>query len=430
MKKAVSLILSAVLAAGTIPCVMAAENDNQENIVTVSVAADTYVQSGKANDNFGSDTQILALAKDEVSSRISLLQFDLNGAVDGNYIVKKAELGITVPSKTVNNSETDLYEGEGRPTATNPNNNQAYDIYTIESGWSENDITWNTASEILDNKELLVNQTERPNVSTYVNDSIPHYTDITDSVNAVLQSDEDDILSIAIYTSYAGKQTYGLAAYSKEADVPEAFKPHIKLTLESNPNTLAAQDAAAVVQPEYDAINGKITLPDTGSLNGSLISWSSSNEAVIAADGTVTKPSWRTEEVVMTASVTNESDGSSSAISFTYQIEPTSKFDELIGDRLPDEADTYVQSGIADTNFGKDTQILALAKDGITSRIALLRFDLGSLVGDDYIVEKVELGLTVPSTTVNDDENTEYTGSGRPTAKSPNNNQAYDIYIL
>ncbi|MGN0163052.1 MAG: immunoglobulin-like domain-containing protein [Candidatus Ornithomonoglobus sp.] len=432
MKKAVSLILSAVLTAGTFPCVMAAEDDNQENIVTVSVAADTFVQSGSANENtnFGSETQLLALAKDGVSSRISLLQFDLNGVVDSNYIVTKAELGITVPSKTVNDSETDEYAGEGRPTATNPNNNQAYDIYTIESGWSESDITWSTASEILDNKELLVNQTERPNVSTYVNDSIPHYTDITDGVNAVLQSGEDDILSIAVYTSYAGAQTYGLAAYSKEADVPEAFKPHIKLTLESNPNTLAAQDAAAVVQPEYDEINGKITLPDTGSLNGSLISWSSSNEAVIAADGTVTKPSWRTEEVVMTASVTNESDGSSSAISFTYQIEPTSKFDELIGDRLPGESDTYVQSGSANTNFGKDTQILALAKDGITSRIALLRFDLGSLVGDDYIAEKVELGLTVPSTTVNDDEDTEYTGSGRPTAKSPNNNQAYDIYII
>ncbi|MBE7032805.1 MAG: DNRLRE domain-containing protein [Ruminococcaceae bacterium] len=52
-----------------------------------------------------------------------------------------------------------------------------------------------------------------------------------------------------------------------------------------------------------NAVTGKISLPETGK-NGSAISWGSSNSAVIATDGTVTRPSDADADVTLTATIT------------------------------------------------------------------------------------------------------------------------------
>ncbi|MGN1115280.1 MAG: immunoglobulin-like domain-containing protein, partial [Candidatus Ornithomonoglobus sp.] len=134
----------------------------------------------------------------------------------------------------------------------------------------------------------MASQTERAAVKTYVNEAVSQYTDITEGVIDSIRNNASNKLSLALYTTYDGAQTYGLGAYSNEADVPEALKPHLKLTITNDADKVAVmKDYIAFSEDDLsvnlDRITGDFTLPKQGA-NGSLISWSADNENVKLED--------------------------------------------------------------------------------------------------------------------------------------------------
>ena len=155
-------------------------------------------------------------------------------------------------------------------------------------------------------------------------------------------ADDENINSCEIYVSKDGKEwgtpvavhtfagiesnqvVFGLqnARYVKvtniNADDRELKFYEVKGYVSYSSDDKARFDIAALDMPkDYILTTDKLSLPSTGSVYGSKLTWTSSDTSVISLDGTVTKPSTKTE-VVLT--VTADFEGKKSVQTFIYLV--------------------------------------------------------------------------------------------------------------
>jgi len=109
-----------------------------------------------------------------------------------------------------------------------------------------------------------------------------------------------------------------------------------------------------------DSVSQSITLPSEGD-NGSTITWASDDESVIAADGTVTRPAFGSDSVVVTLTATISKGDFSETKDFTVTVLPAQQTDEA--SVAEDKANLKITFGGTDT-ADSVTQNLTLPTSG------------------------------------------------------------------
>lgn len=103
--------------------------DGVTTVVVIPASADTYIASGRPNDNFGSDALFLGynLVGDSYGAQRMLLQFDVDGSVPDGAIINSAMLRL-------------------RLSFSSPTNDTAMGtvLRRLASPWTEHTVTWNT----------------------------------------------------------------------------------------------------------------------------------------------------------------------------------------------------------------------------------------------------------------------------------------------
>lgn len=111
---------------------------------------------------------------------------------------------------------------------------------------------------------------------------------------------------------------------SGEASLTKQFTVIVKQQLTAE--EIAQADAAGIDLGNLNAVTGNLALPSKGTL-GSEIIWSSSDESVVAADGTVKRPTGEEKEVTLTATVSYE--GETAVREFKVTVMPVYAKNEI-----------------------------------------------------------------------------------------------------
>jgi hypothetical protein len=96
----------------------------------------------------------------------------------------------------------------------------------------------------------------------------------------------------------------------------------IVATAVTAPGDVAASDASGVTIPNLDDVRGNITLPSSGS-GGSSIAWTSSDPAVISADGLVERPAHGSDPATVTLEATATFDGATATRDYVATVTPS-----------------------------------------------------------------------------------------------------------
>ncbi|MGN0163724.1 MAG: immunoglobulin-like domain-containing protein, partial [Candidatus Ornithomonoglobus sp.] len=286
--------------------------------LTIPVDADTYVRSNN-NENHGSDTKLNSLASGGVSSRWTVMRFDLSSIPETAAIVS-AKLCVT---------------GTSDNDSTVARHKYPFNAYYIEDdSWDESTIKVKPEMGRLiipAGDSLVITSATAPKAEEI------YRVDITDAVVSEYYNDTGKKLSTIFETAYDGNQTWGTQIWSKEAELDDMFKPHLELEIieDAADDVLnVRKDWAALALGESDELNEtelteSIDLPAEGE-NGSVISWSSSNENVLTADGTLIPPSYTdgTQKVTLTAVIScGESELEKK---FTFFVKPFIKAEDWL----------------------------------------------------------------------------------------------------
>ena len=234
----------------------------------IDAAADTFVHNGRGNNNFGGADKILTASANNAWSREIFFKFDLSDALKKDYIITKAELSMQCVGNGTNNQPYEIYYVSDDSWTEGNKNNAASNVST--------DLTWNNSREIAKSSvKIFDNGGKRPSLTL----GELTYSDIT---NAVL-NEEDGTLSLRLITRQnSGTNTIGVQIYSKESSVAAECKPRIRLTVENDPDKVAVyKDKEAIELGNLTNVTGDITLPKTGSIKGSSITWESTNSDVL-----------------------------------------------------------------------------------------------------------------------------------------------------
>lgn len=217
--------------------------DGSESL-TVLPSIDTYVNSEDPDECFSQST-----ALEVGKGRETYMQFDLR---DIDATIVKAELGLS-------SSWTESWVG----------------IHTVlDDSWTE-EITYNTKPAYEESAEG----------SAFISRS----GSVSDITNIIKEAElGDGIASIAITGNSTARP---VIASTRSED--EASRPYLKLTLTTDEDEGAIADTKYMLLRDVDKDNvtENLELPTEG-VNGTSISWSSSNEAYLTADGTVIRPPW------------------------------------------------------------------------------------------------------------------------------------------
>ena len=296
----------------------------------IPVFADAMVQMNTGDNNFGITNPIFNAANQGVQNREIFLKFDLSDILNMGFAVTKAELSVTYGDQkgklTQSGREFAIYrvtDSFGDTWTEGAANNAKTGIKT--------DLTWNNSRSMAETKELLHDSKKDAVTGNNLKEDgrpledDPTVCDITAGVKAELQ-DKSKFLTLNILTTYLGteSQTWGFTIYSKEANVDDALKPHLILTLdESEADKLAVyRDAAAINLSGNESVNKDFILPATGK-NGTTISWESSNTDVLSIEDGTAKyhaPTGITE-VTLTATITKGA--VSKAQTYVIQVLPS-----------------------------------------------------------------------------------------------------------
>lgn len=296
----------------------------------IPVFADAMVQMNTGDNNFGITNPIFNAANQGVQNREIFLKFDLSDILNMGFAVTKAELSVTYGDQksklTQSCREFAIYrvtDSFGDTWTEGAANNAKTGIKT--------DLTWNNSRSMAETKEPLHDSKKDAVTGNNLKvdgrplEDDPTVCDITAGVKAELQ-DKSKFLTLNILTTYLGteSQTWGFTIYSKEANVDDALKPHLILTLdESEADKLAVyRDAAAINLSGNESVNKDFILPATGK-NGTTISWESSNTDVLSIEDGTAKyhaPTGITE-VTLTATITKGA--VSKAQTYVIQVLPS-----------------------------------------------------------------------------------------------------------
>lgn len=122
----------------------------------------------------------------------------------------------------------------------------------------------------------------------------------------------------------------------------------IAATAVTAPADVAASDASGVTIPNLDDVRGNITLPATGS-GGSSLAWTSSDPAVVAADGLVERPAHGSDPVTVTLQVTATFGDATATHDYVATVIPAPLdeplaayfFPHFVGESTPDGEEIY-----------------------------------------------------------------------------------------
>ncbi|MGN0242546.1 MAG: NPCBM/NEW2 domain-containing protein [Lachnospiraceae bacterium] len=190
-------------------------------------------------------------------------------------------------------------------------------------------------------------------------------------------------------TCYATLAVYDGSGLKLSEEQLFAGTAYVYTADEAEENKLAvARDMYAVSKeftPEM-VVTASLTLPTTGA-NGSEITWTSDNEAVIAADGTVTRPVDADATVVLTATVTKGS------VSKTYEIICTVEKEEVIDETQIDlgtAVKTYARGSSFDATNLTDGDIgtkISVNRNDSKNYLAYIVYDAGE--GNTFDLQRI-----------------------------------------
>ncbi|WP_120521250.1 immunoglobulin-like domain-containing protein [Arthrobacter celericrescens] len=116
-----------------------------------------------------------------------------------------------------------------------------------------------------------------------------------------------------------------------------------------SPEQRVALDLQELSLGDTSAVTANLTLPASGP-NGSAYSWSSSNPAIVSADGTVTRPAYRSGNAAVTLTATASSGGASASKSFDITV-----LEDISDDQKVSEASVALTVWDADAIRGNIT---------------------------------------------------------------------------
>lgn len=294
-KKVVSILLMVSMMLSLCTTVfVAAEGD------TINATHTTYVRFGtRGSNSYAGQTSIQLLSKADVKNRyVPFMRFessDVQAVADAGMIT----LNLTVSSMAQHTRL--LFYGLV--------DNEAISQKTgwVEDAESSSNMTGDLATTL-----GLTGDTDTLNAGTYSYEYDNIYAvgntleiDVTD----YLKSQTDGIYSFMIYAKDAIAVNKTTRFYSKLADVGAELKPYLKLYSEDSDIYKAKFDANNVDLSAYNAgIKNELVLPSAG-VNGSALTWTSSDESVllINEDGTVTvtRPINADAQVTLTVTATS-----------------------------------------------------------------------------------------------------------------------------
>ena len=264
MKKFLSILMACLILSFSFA---GASFASEQETATVTVVEDTYTRMGnKAGLNFnGEYVGIASGLTAYLKFDISTLRTDMNGK-DAKYTLQ-----FTTTADKTNGTGSLIY---------------IYGITGIE--WKEDELTYNSANST----GLDTDITNKIGEISVVGKSATFTVDVTDYIKTV--PTDTNIITIKLQN----KETTGTVLLaSKDTD------PAVPATL------TATRTYAEGTEAVFDEINipagatENITLPESGSIYGSKLIWSSSHPEVISADGTVTRQSG---EVIVNLTATYE----------------------------------------------------------------------------------------------------------------------------
>ncbi|GAA1713834.1 hypothetical protein GCM10009809_07570 [Isoptericola hypogeus] len=124
------------------------------------------------------------------------------------------------------------------------------------------------------------------------------------------------------------------AALPDRAAGSAAPAPALAAVPAATPAEAVAADAAGVVVPHLDDVRGNVTLPATGA-GGSALAWTSSDPAVIAPTGEVTRPAHGADPVAVDLTVTASLDGAQATRRYAATVQPAPAEQEYAGYFFP-----------------------------------------------------------------------------------------------
>tara|TARA_R110002049_G_scaffold164567_1_gene330573 strand:- start:6253 stop:7164 length:912 start_codon:yes stop_codon:yes gene_type:complete len=181
-----------------------------QTMETINVSADTYVRGGsQADDNYGSEAEILARDTTTSAARIVYFKFPVSNALPNS--VTNATLKFF---SRINSSSTST---------------EFLEVHKLVSSWDESSVTWNTkpatGAFITDNLAVPVGPT---NPAPYTEVS----QDVTDYFNEVLAASGTEIsFAIKALPSDAGGDGRAVRIGTKEDSNPTAATIEINYTL-------------------------------------------------------------------------------------------------------------------------------------------------------------------------------------------------------
>ena len=401
IKRGLAILLTVAMSIGLMPNVSFADTVEERTIIA---EADTYVnaRSGKTElaYNYGG-AQTLQVNRG--GNRIMpIMRFDTSSVqAPENGVLNSVTLKLIIAAMPSNWSYTDV--------ATNETTYASYRVGRfMKSANPIDDWTEGTADGAVDaNGGICGNDvnTTAGNTNTYPETSAVAYLDATTDVGSVLSFDITDIYNdtvtedgkLSLWMSNtadsigAGNMNTSMQLYSKEYNNGE-FAPELVFTYSVMSNEQAevnqAADALALtedgVEIDTSHLTRDIDLPLEG-LNGTTITWTTTNSSAVTEKGKVTRPTGSADEAsaVLTATVSKG------------DYYTTKEFEIKVPNIKYPEADLYWFNKSTDANpvDGKRDTFVIRGQNSGPYRAGLLRFTLPQIPQNNKI-SKATLTMT------------------------------------
>jgi hypothetical protein len=171
-------------------------------------------------------------------------------------------------------------------------------VHSVGNNWTENDLRWSNMPKDYSVEPLA--QWGPENIHTDNPNTAGNTRYISfDVTNYVLTQKAAGVSEVSFILGGTNSGSGYIVINSKESANPPTMTAVMAPTIAS----LMQADLDGISLPESITQAQVLALPQSGAVNGHLISWTSSDTSVIANDGTVTLPQDE-EEVILTASIT------------------------------------------------------------------------------------------------------------------------------
>ena len=320
--------------------------------VRLYATADTYVESSTAGNNYG--TVYGMLVKPPVNGsadRMGLVKFDLSSLAG-----QRISSAVLTTENVINDSTT-------TPTTTR------VDAHAVTGSWNETSTTYATKPALGATVGSFLSSRTKATTSADLTAYVSTLAaSSTGSLTLGLTQDNagTDARLVTVSTRESGKGAYldVTLAPAPAAAVPPAYLGSVTLgnvgsTLELGSTT----QAKATVKDSLGSTFSKATLS---------YSSSSASVATVSSTGAVTAAATGSATITVTA----KADGLTLTDSVAIKVVDSSRI------RIYADADAYVQSSTATTNYGTATGMLVKPSvNGSADRAGYVRFDLSALAG-------------------------------------------------